>query len=1411
MVKLTDSHSVVKGKRKGSNAGNVIKKPKCSDSFGDASIFCELVSNAGISLKDGNTNNEINVNQTTFQKKLSVTLKNHKNYPEIVEDVIEGLQSYILEPKRFRKMLMPTITSADCDSARASIQDSVIHILMGIDILQMQVMNLVLEKLPEITGDDDHCDENGEKLLMPKLLLSQFLWLDKIIDCKSLTARMIEMISITCIDVQREIITCLPDIVEDSEHSTVAKALRDFILESNKLILPVLDALTNLNLSPELITEIRESVLKKLDSIELENLPIVVKFLLQTVSIQDTCEVVREIRRKLVLKTGVTKSSTDSLKKLKHTSEKGFVALILDAIKTGINFHKSVAEGFIKAIEEIRNPNDQKTIDVCILFVIYSTNRRKTVESLFRNKIRTGCFSEDLLHTTLNSHSQALQDFFPSILSLAEVLLRSPEPVINSLACFLYIQCFIVFDALCKQDVIGNLVMHIGSGADDEINSSLDILSHLIENHLKSMIPYAVLVKGVLDYLDNLSITQIRNLYSMLSCLAFYSSAETSPIQDDLHIIIRKQLSSSNPKYKCIGVIGAVMVVKIIAAVGDKGESLNEELSHQVVSLLQLVRNSSSTLPEIFALFMDELSTVLIRGELADKIKEWISDNVTCDFQDDFVVDIEQEKLEKQWFVPMELCLGLNNLEESTIAIDLLPLVIRNAAKDSFIRGTQRIPEPMCLSSHFRLVQVCEKREEDGNLEGIDALLGCPLYTVQRAVVDKISLLSQKVKGAICTTLFHEVNWFIEIVNGFALQSDREMKRKVVYRLQNILDSCKLLEIFLAETTHFKAPLAHFDLEDQKMLSDQSSSSEGSRRLIEKKSEKEDSSDINEICDTSVQNLEGSPSAKESVTTEGNVECKVLSLQANYRHYFRELDMDVFNLLKIVLISEPAVDTDGKNKTDTTELLKLTPPQLNFILKDLTEKLAHALTSPKRRTAFKTKRARHAIFSHLDQYSSKEIAIKVIDLLPSLCTHLEETHAFLQIRLSDDDYMVDGLESERGELETVSAVFKHLIETLFYLFTWNGLLLNENHSLLKRSLTDLVSHVKNKKLRQDSQQYLVRETFQYFKNFSTTITDLETGLMLIELLKALADIDKSKELYPEVATLSNEMLQQKWLRTDGEKAKGAKHNELLKTVIKYYMTYTEDPIKSIEALASKAFPELMEADKNGCSETYKSLTRNSLPVYFNVIFNQLVESSKLISTLKPTENDQLKRDQLIKWNIAVRIHHILVDLLKVFDGRGILGAVLKYGRQFVEVFHRQAMPLLDGMFKFHREDVQSLLKALQLSTRTLHHLCGHSKIIKDVSLTTQVPLMKKALETLVYRVMLMLTVNKCHEAFWMGNLKNRDLQGEEILSQASRIPVNKENTEINLEQDEELNETEPDINMSDDEKESEDASCSEIF
>jgi hypothetical protein len=50
-------------------------------------------------------------------------------------------------------------------------------------------------------------------------------------------------------------------------------------------------------------------------------------------------------------------------------------------------------------------------------------------------------------------------------------------------------------------------------------------------------------------------------------------------------------------------------------------------------------------------------------------------------------------------------------------------------------------------------------------------------------------------------------------------------------------------------------------------------------------------------------------------------------------------------------------------------------------------------------------------------------------------------------------------------------------------------------------------------------------------------------------------------------------------------------------------------------------------------------------------------------------------------------------------------------------------------------------------------------------LTVYVPIVRKTLETLIFRVKGMLVVNNSPDAFWMGNLKNKTIRGDEIMSQ----------------------------------------------
>ena len=69
--------------------------------------------------------------------------------------------------------------------------------------------------------------------------------------------------------------------------------------------------------------------------------------------------------------------------------------------------------------------------------------------------------------------------------------------------------------------------------------------------------------------------------------------------------------------------------------------------------------------------------------------------------------------------------------------------------------------------------------------------------------------------------------------------------------------------------------------------------------------------------------------------------------------------------------------------------------------------------------------------------------------------------------------------------------------------------------------------------------------------------------------------------------------------------------------------------------------------------------RNSFPVYLRVSLATLVVTIKDITPGRQSDATELKLDRLLKWNLAVRVFHILVNLIKAFDARSNLIAILK--------------------------------------------------------------------------------------------------------------------------------------------------------
>jgi hypothetical protein len=70
---------------------------------------------------------------------------------------------------------------------------------------------------------------------------------------------------------------------------------------------------------------------------------------------------------------------------------------------------------------------------------------------------------------------------------------------------------------------------------------------------------------------------------------------------------------------------------------------------------------------------------------------------------------------------------------------------------------------------------------------------------------------------------------------------------------------------------------------------------------------------------------------------------------------------------------------------------------------------------------------------------------------------------------------------------------------------------------------------------------------------------------------------------------------------------------------------------------------------------------------------------------------------------------------------------------------------------------KDLFKPLQTGTRVLQSFCDHGKIAGSTALLALAPALRKALESLVYRVELLLASSNFTNAFVLGALRHKDI------------------------------------------------------
>jgi hypothetical protein len=183
-------------------------------------------------------------------------------------------------------------------------------------------------------------------------------------------------------------------------------------------------------------------------------------------------------------------------------------------------------------------------------------------------------------------------------MQVAKSLIGNAAVQVFSVAQYIYRKCFEKLEKRHKHAVIQILIDHVTCSSTSSRDNSLDVLIELCSTCGEALVSFSLELKCLLNYIEYYNLSQIRKVYSIICSIAYYSSAASksssaleklpplptmsqmnatssssllvnqkrvppslqhqadtslSSVQDNLHILINKQLSSNVLKYKQIG------------------------------------------------------------------------------------------------------------------------------------------------------------------------------------------------------------------------------------------------------------------------------------------------------------------------------------------------------------------------------------------------------------------------------------------------------------------------------------------------------------------------------------------------------------------------------------------------------------------------------------------------------------------------------------------------------------------------------------------------------------------------------------------------------------------------------------------------------------------------------------------
>ncbi|CBJ26655.1 conserved unknown protein [Ectocarpus siliculosus] len=1308
-----------------------------------------------------------------------------------------------------------------------AIHESLVKVLLRVDCIQPEVIDMLLEKIPELVGEEETAAEGGygsgaaarERTFswqdLPRLVLNQVRFLDHLVDSTSLTRKILEVLTVLPVNLQREMISYLPEVVEDGDHAEVVETLQSLKDSEPQLLVAVLDALGNLSLPPRLLGGITEDALGLLDSAQPSTLPVLVRFLLETATADTADAVVRELRERLRLCPVVGGGGRGGVEDTEETealvlnpglqsnreppsdSDTSGDALTLEALRQGLRLRGDLAACFLKAITKTAGSEGHSVVDLWVLFCLYANqDTRKRVIALFRRKISCGHFTEPLMTDALHGRAGALHGLFFSLMGITDALVSSGVVSVRRYGASMYREIFSGFsEAYHRQEVVGALITHCGAGSELETDSALSALSALASpsDGGSGLRPFAAFIRALMDYMQGYTHYQVRKVFRILCAMA--SSApggrdmSAGGDMDDVHIFVRKHVAMSQMALKQIGIIGAVAFVEFHGKTGggdgpgpaggmfsqdsqagggsalggstNGGRFQTSGAGDTLAMLMNHCRNSQ----EGKAFLYDELAlsagTGALGSDALDALVNMLLDPLTEEFMNVVTVGGDGDEDEEE----AEGTGGLTDeqkkiLEDGKFSGELCGGAVKASPYGNLDQAVEgQVAEVLLLP-----LLASEDQQERMKIGGL-----CPLF----------SLLATCLRSPQCG---RELDEIAAALGAPVILADSHTVDNVIHLEESHKNAVigahyaacnwvrELVNAFVLEThSDFKAKLVRrighlcrleFDLLfmlkrhlGYRLPGTGKSIMSPANSSIGKKSGAASSSSSSSST-TSGNKGKGKGKAKAPGKASKKTEGEQSEVMRDtLRRSLRPLAPEAVLVLGFPGMLQKTRNTVGD--TVAVESIKVGLRGVHLLLQEMHGHLKRALADKNSTRAFS--RLREAMVGNSLGGMEDEIGVFCSDVSDEemLLPCLDFTLKVLSILCGSDEIL--GSEAGRN-------VLGECLADAFY----DG---------------DLDESLDGSQNRPAADEAFVM-CFDKLEDFASTVQQLPLAVQLVQVMEAVATArvrclaaqpdgrgaaarggqrrGETPELSPhqKLSSLCLTLLQRDWSEGD---LKFVYKSSTLGVLVRAHLRWAKDPLQAVEVMGSEVLPLLLETgDCLGPAEGYPTLTAASFSHFYTPLLQALLSCWKDRTDFSP--RSRLPTDAvLMRTERMVLMLKLLILFTKgnpTLSRRLVLVSALRESKKIMQVFLKSAMSVLERAFDSNQDEVLGIVKGLQQTTRQMQSLCAHGKDVGDAAMSKEAPAVKKLLEEFIFRMKSLVQSNDCYGALSVGNLKNRSLDGE---------------------------------------------------